>query len=450
MKLNFKHIFMTALLVSSVASCIDKPHNTTAIEWPFKTAGSVDDKESRIHCAATLVDHQGNNAIDQLIVRLQSQALVSDRYLEGLGWAFIAKARSSFDPGYYQLAEQTALCLKDRQPDNLGASLLQGHALHQQHQFADAETIARQLVQQRGNWSDHGLLGDLLIEQGALDEAAEVYQIMMDKKPGPEAYTRAAHLRWLKADIDGAVELMEMAIAGSNGKNPESAAWLRHRLARYEFSRGNLGIANKQAELALEIFPDHAPSLHLLGQIALTKSNSKQAVRLFTRAEQLNPTPEYTWALIEALQLAGYEKRAQVETDDLHVYGANEDRRTYALFLASASNEPTSLSQSLILAKNEMALRQDIFTQDTYAWALWRNGHRQTAYEVIHQALIHGTPDARLYLHAGIIAAGIGDVDNANSWLGKAKRLGHMLWPSERALLVNEFAAITSQSSPPA
>ena len=52
---------------------------------------------------------------------------------------------------------------------------------------------------------DYGLLGDALMEQGRLTEAAAAYQRMVDLKPFYQSYTRAAHARWMRGDLDGAI-----------------------------------------------------------------------------------------------------------------------------------------------------------------------------------------------------------------------------------------------------
>ena len=41
------------------------------------------------------------------------------------------------------------------------------------------------------------------MEQGKLSDAVEAYQQMMNLKPDLRAYARAAHMRWLKGDLDG-------------------------------------------------------------------------------------------------------------------------------------------------------------------------------------------------------------------------------------------------------
>jgi hypothetical protein len=65
-----------------------------------------------------LVSQAGEGKTDNEIRRYQQQVRsgTNDVALERLGWLFIAKARESFDPGYYKLAEQCGLCLRARHP----------------------------------------------------------------------------------------------------------------------------------------------------------------------------------------------------------------------------------------------------------------------------------------------------------------------------------------------
>ena len=134
------------------------------------------------------------------------------------------------------------------------ALLLRGHVLHQLHRFREAEQIARA---PRGADAtvvlDYGLLGDALMEQGRLAEAGRAYQKMIDLKPFYQSYTRAAHLRWLKGDLDGAIELMRLAIESASPRDPESSAWAWTRLAGYELQAGRLTDAAAAAEPRLQL-----------------------------------------------------------------------------------------------------------------------------------------------------------------------------------------------------
>src|SRR5262245_49728050 len=147
--------------------------------------------------AAAAASAAGDTDIPRLQQALRDQRAPS-LAAEQLGYRFIARARLTNDAGFYTLAEQAALCMASHDPSDPGALLLRGHVLHQLHRFGEAEAIARRLVTLREFVLDYGLLGDVLMEQGRLDEAATAYQKMIDLKPFYQSYTRAAHLRWLR------------------------------------------------------------------------------------------------------------------------------------------------------------------------------------------------------------------------------------------------------------
>jgi len=201
-----------------------------------------------------LTPQTGDSRTDKEISRLQRQ--IRDRRnlqvgLEQLGWAFVTKARESFDPGFYKLAEQCALCMEKRNPQSHDAMLLRAHVLQNLHRFKESESLARILVEQRGLSFDYGLLGDALMEQGKLSDAVEAYQQMMNLKPDLRAYARAAHMRWLKGDLEGAIEAMQLAVSAASPSDAESAAWVNTRLASYEFQAGRVNEAEQRCALAL-------------------------------------------------------------------------------------------------------------------------------------------------------------------------------------------------------
>ncbi|HJY29240.1 MAG TPA: hypothetical protein VJ306_14535, partial [Pyrinomonadaceae bacterium] len=163
-------------------------------------------------CRLVLAPLRVDKPIDQEIA--QQQALIlngASSGLERLGWAFIKKARMSFDAGFYKLAEQCAACMEARGANGPDALLLRAHALQSLHHFAEAERTARELIRQRERPFDYGVLGDVLIDQGKVREGAAAYQKMVDLRPDLQSYARAAHVRWLTGDLAGAMELMKLA-----------------------------------------------------------------------------------------------------------------------------------------------------------------------------------------------------------------------------------------------
>lgn len=382
-----------------------------------------------------LAPQPGEGSLDREIARLQEKIRkVQDRssWLERLGWTFVAKARQSFDPGYYKLAEQCALCISSREPANEEALLLRGHVLHNLHRFKAAEALSRELVAKRALPADYGLLGDALMEQGRLDEAASAYQAMLDAKPSLHSYARAAHLRWLRGDLIGAIEAMQMAVAAASPLDADSAAWVNTRLAFYQFQAGNKNAARQTIERALSYQQGYAPALLLRGRIELSEGETAEAIASLQRATQLNPLPEYRWTLLEALRQGGRDREAAGVEQSLKRTGAAEDPRTFALYL---STHGQSAETAVQLATNELKERADVSTHDAVAWSLAASGRVNEALPQLEQALAEGTHDARLFFHAAVIYDKAGHPDDSVRFFREANELGGLLLPSEREQL---------------
>ena len=360
----------------------------------------------------------------------------SARAAEHLGYRFISLARLSNDAGYYKVAEQAAACLESITPGEPAGLLLRGHALHQMHRFKDAEEIARQLVALREFVLDFGLLGDVLMEQGRVTEAADAYQKMIDLKPFYQSYTRAAHLRWLKGDLNGAIEMMHAAVKAASPRDRESVAWAYSRLAIYELQRGRLPEAQRMTDASLQNVPDYAAALLARGRIQLAQKKNAEAVETFTRAVGLNPLPEYQWTLADALRLVNRNGEASALERELVRDGGSSDPRTLALYLSTRRENG---AMAVDLARRELENRADVFTLDALAWALASTGQIREASTLMTRALAEGTRDGRLFFHASVIAAADGRPADAARWAREARKLIFTLLPSEAGVLQRRF-----------
>jgi tetratricopeptide (TPR) repeat protein len=377
----------------------------------------------------------GDSDLDHKIALAQnrvSQATNSSAELDRLGWLLVLKARTSFDAGYYKLAEQCSLCLEGKAPGSLEALLLRGHVLHNLHRFKDAEPLARTLVEKRGAPFDFGLLGDVLMEQGRLADSIDAYQKMVDLRPDLHAYARGAHVRWLRGDLVGAERMMTLAASAATPQDADSAAWAYTRLAGYQFQNKEFAEAEQSCATALDFQKDYPPALLLRGRMLLAKGQFSEAVTPLTRAADLNPLPDYQWTLLEALRAARKTDEAVQVEKKLNERGAISDPRSYSLYLATRKQ---SCDTALELAEQELGTRADVFTQDALAWALAASGNLAESLRRMELALREGTRDARLFFHAASIAASAGDDQQFRKWSREALNLRHLLLPSERAQL---------------
>lgn len=432
-------VFALMALVGLSAGCTknDSPRPTsTGVAAPNSAGLKIDPWK------VALLPHPGSSALDEQIRAAQRavhSAPVKEAALDKLGWLFVTKARVSFDNGFYKLAEQCAACLESLDTNSTSAMLLRGHVLHNLHRFKEAEPIARTLVAQRGAPMDFGLLADVMMEQGRLDEAVAACQQMMDLHPDSRAYARAAHLRWLKGDLNGALTAMQEAANSVGTRDAESAAWMQTRLAFYQFQSGQNAAAHQSCDTALRLQAGYAPALLLRGRLLLAEGQPALAVETLELAVRLNPLPEYFWALTEALTETGQSERAQLARVMLTRHGPADDPRTYALFLATRNEQP---DLAVKLARQELDQRADVFTYDALAWAQLAAGDTSAAQQNISHALAEGTQDARMLLHAAVIHQRTGDAPGAKNFLEKTYALRHLLWPSERKHLENTMTKL--------
>jgi tetratricopeptide (TPR) repeat protein len=398
-------------------------------------------------CRMVLMAMGGESRLDKDIALAQQRVRSetnSYAALETLGWLFVSKARTDFDPGFHKLAEQCALCMEASQPHGAEALLLRGHVLQNLHRFKEAEPLAVELTIKRGRAFDYGLLGDVLMEQGRLDGAIAAYQKMADLRPDLQVYTRAAHIRWLKGDLEGAIEMMQMAIQSASQKDAESAAWVFSRMALYRFQAGESQKALDYCDAATVLQSNYPPALLLRGRVLLAEGRALEAVGPLSRAAQLNPLPDYQWTLAEALRTTGRLDEATQLEARLKERGATADPRTFALYLATRGEDsPTAVR----LAMEDLNARADVFTHDALAWATASSGSWQEADKEMKLALAEGTQDARLFLHAGIICRGVGRLSEADNWFRRARSLEQMLLPSERARLPDYSASLQQNTA---
>ncbi len=381
-----------------------------------------------------LAEHGGDSPLDAQIRATQAKVHEEPTQprLEALAALFINKARVSGDAGFYTQAEACADAMPTTTDGGCSARLVRGHVRHALHDFAGAEQIARELVAARGMFLDHGLLGDVLLDQGRLAEARTVYQRMLDQKPCLQSYSRAAQVRWLVGDAAGCRQLLGDAVAAGSSRDPESLAWVQTRLAALDLQANDLDGAIRAADAALALVADYPQALFLRGRAALAQGRHPAAIASLAAAAAHCPLPEHLWAYAEALAAAGREGEARVVEDQLLGSGEREDPRSFALWLATTERD---VGRALRLAEAEFAVRQDAFTLDALAFTRLRVGDVAGARSAIQQALGVGVVDARVLLHAALVEHAGGDPQLARQHLECARQHASALLPSELQLL---------------
>jgi tetratricopeptide (TPR) repeat protein len=253
------------------------------------------------------------------------------------------------------------------------------------------------------------------------------------------SYARAAHVRYLKGDLAGALDAMQMAARAASPRNRESFAWTWSKLAQYQLQSGRPDLAHAAVAKAIEVFPDSPHARKAEALLALAAGEPARAVAPLRKAIAVSPHPELLWMLIESLTALGRDAEAGAVRAQLLAVGQREDPRAFALYLAT-QREQLELAEQLV--RSELSERGDVYTYEALAWVQSARGQQSLALESARRSLAAGTQDARLYYHAGLIAERAGDAGAARQWLARAETLAQLLLPSQRAELQERSAAL--------
>jgi tetratricopeptide (TPR) repeat protein len=345
-----------------------------------------------------------------------------------LALALSRRARETSDVKFYAQAEETLQKSFEVSPDNFDGQRIHVWLLLGKHEFAAALEAAKKLSQRMpDDVMLYGFLTDANVELGNYKDAETAAQWMLDLKPGnTPGLTRAAYLRELYGDIEGSLELMNMAYQSTPPGEVEDGAWIVTQMAHLNLAIGKINQAEKLSQQALVMFPGYHYALGNLAKVRIQQKQYDEAVELLKQRYDAAPHAENLFDLAQALQLAGktdeankafaeFEQKSLLETNR----GDNSNHELI-FYYADYANRP---EPALEVAKREIARRRDVFTLDSYAWALCQNGQYAEARKQIETALAVGVRDAKLFRHAGEIALRSGDKTAAERYLRESAEL---------------------------
>lgn len=189
----------------------------------------------------------------------------------------------------------------------------------------------------------------------------------------------------------------------------ESRAWYHFRAGELAWIAGDGDAAERRYREALAIFPNYPRALNGLARMYWGERRWREALDAATRAANLVPLPETLGYEADAQRTLGDENGARATEDLIAAIArtANSvDDRALALYFA---DHRIRTGQAVAIARRDVAARDDVFAEDTLAWALERAGRCAEARVASHKAVRAGTQDARLQYHAGVIALECGD-----------------------------------------
>ena len=303
--------------------------------------------------------------------------------------------RTRPDVAQFERARRFAETAVKQTPGNGRAWTLLAWVRMIEHRFHDALAAATRAEKLTPN--DPRLLllkSDTLTELGRYDEAATLTQQLADTAPSIPAWTRAAHLRFLFNDLDGAIQIMSMA-ARAGAARGETSAWVWLDLARLHLDAGNLAAAKDALAAAERAQPGLPATRSNEARLQLAMGNPRAALSLYREALNKMPSAEdalSAWRIAQQLHDKGLEKHMAALLVGFAKLDLARSRRALAEHLA----ERGQFDSALKYARGEYADRPDIYSAATLARVLNRAGKTLEARRYAKIALALDTPDPQL------------------------------------------------------
>ncbi|HUG83734.1 MAG TPA: tetratricopeptide repeat protein [Euzebya sp.] len=351
-------------------------------------------------------------------LQADAQAAPEDpRRWQLLAVAATQQAIATADPVWYAVAGNAFDRALTLDPDNAFTEVARGQLLLSLHDFHDALLLGQEVTEALPATADAwGVLVDAQVELGRYDQAAESLQTMLDLRPDLPALARAAYLRQLHGDLDGAILAMRQADLAAAGVSADASA-VAGLLGDLLLQRGDL----EQAEHAYRR-ASTASAAAGLARIAAARGDLDRAEMILLELSRRSPVPAVLTALAEVqarlndtdglartVQLA--RSLATLQQDAGQVVDLE-----LALFEASFGDP----GRAVELAEAAYAARPDnVYAAGALAWALHRTGQGDRARQLAVQATRLGTVDTPHELRmAAITGDGIEALRdrNPNAW----------------------------------
>lgn len=351
---------------------------------------------------------------------------------------YLMRYRETGDVGDLFRAEHNASRSLVLQPHyNMLGEMTMASAQLSLHRFHDARAHAREAMRiEPWNTGAIAQAASIDSELGFYEEADRLLRsARRGIKTNPGVFTALARYDEVTGHTAEARTLIARAMMQTDSivDNPaEARAWYHFRDGELAWSLGDDTTAEQRFREALTIFPHYARAYNGLARLYWGERRWHEALDAATKAAELMPLPETLGYEADAQRALGDEQSARA-TDDLiraierigNASGLND--RGLAIYYAE---HRIRLADALRIARRDVAARDDIFAEDTLAWALAQNGRWGEARIAARKATRHNTEDARLQYHAGIIALHNGDRAEARLYLARSVALNPHFHPT--------------------
>lgn len=298
------------------------------------------------------------------------------------------------------------------------------------HKFKEALAVTKDM--ERLQAGDKNLLvreASLDLEIGKYDDANRIIQ-----KLGPAGkydvsqQTIVARYDELTGHLAEARLALERPSAYENSQVDAPAqgrAWFFFRAGELAFEAGDNEAAIADEKRALDVFPNFADAFRAEARVECALKRWQNCLASARSSAAIVPYPETLGYEADAQRALGQMADAKA-TDDLiatiekigNVQHISD--RLLAIYYSEHRMHPADAYR---IAKRELAVRDDILTEDTLAWAAAMDGRWDEARVADRKAMRFNTEISLMQYHAGVIAEHFGETDQAKRYFTKALAL---------------------------
>ena len=229
------------------------------------------------------------------------------------------------------------------------------------------------------------------------------------------------HLQTARLDME-----RPTALANSQFDSPaQSRAWFFFRSGELAFEAGDNDGAIAFEKKALEVFPHFADAYRAEARFECAIKAWQACLASAKASSDIVPYPETLGYVEDAQRMLGDEASANATAATILAIEKIGDSQHISdrLLAIYFSEHRIHTGDAYRIARHELAIRDDIFTEDTLAWAAAMNGRWNDARVAIRKATRLGTENSLLLYHAGIVADHFGNRASAKADFTKALAL---------------------------
>jgi len=264
-----------------------------------------------------------------------------------------------------------------------------------------------------GDYTNAKRIIDRLTASGKTDIALDTLVSRYDELTGHLAHAR---------------ELLERTTARQNARYDTGAwsrAWFYFRSGELAFEAGDNDGAIAFERQAIAVFPNFADALRAKAHFECANKRWGDCLASARASADIVPYPETLGYEVDAQRALGDTKGAAATDALIHTIEriGNEQHISDRLLAIYYSEHRENVEGAYAIAKRELSARDDIFSEDTLAWAAAMAGHWPQARVAIAKATQLGTENSLLLYHAGVIAQHDGNVAAAKADFTRALEL---------------------------